>query len=203
MKCNFCIFIFGGVYEKTHFSLFFGLNGLPYLGPFFYCFYFLDCSVDLNIISNEDTARLRSGKIHKNECDSLSIKMALGMINFCVNMSNIREGATESALKFILSKVEKCKPNSILCRDSTFTEVECSADDDDDDNEIMGTMIQNQVCDPKITAVDNEITSGVVCGANFDLDMFVAEDDDLPNCGPVDLSDVLNAFCYENDGLNE
>ena len=73
MICNFCIFIFGGVYEKTHFSSFFGLNGVPYLGPFFCLFYgvpylgpfFLDCGVDLNIISNEDIGRLRSGELYK------------------------------------------------------------------------------------------------------------------------------------------
>ena len=96
-------------------------------------------------------------------------------------MLNIKEEVTESTLKFILSNVEKHKPNSILCRDSTFTELECSADDDN--NKIMGTMIRNQVCDPKITGVDNEITSEIVCGPNFDLNMFVAEDDDLPSYG--------------------
>ena len=59
--------------------------------------------------------------------------MALAMVNFCINMLNVREGATESVLKFILSNVEKRKPNLCLCRDSTFTELECS----DDDDEIM------------------------------------------------------------------
>ena len=64
-------------------------------------------------------------------------------------------------------------------------------------------MIRNKVCDPKITGAENEITSEMVCGPNFDLDTFVAEDNNLPNYESVDFSNVLNAFSYENDGLNE
>ena len=52
----------------------------------------------------------------KNECDSLSIRMALGVINFCVNMLNARGEATKSALKFLLSSVDKRKSNTNLSR---------------------------------------------------------------------------------------
>ena len=151
----------------------------------------------MNIISNDDIRRLRSGELYKNDCDSLSIKMALGMVNFCVNMLNVREDATESALKFIMTNVEKRKSHWSLCRNSTFTESQCSGDDK------RGTMIRNKVFDPKITGAENEITSEMVCESNFDLDTFVAEDNDLRTFEPIDFSDLLNAFSYENDGLNE
>ena len=55
--------------------------------------------------------KLRNGQMFKNECDSLSITMALGVINFCVNTLNVRGEAMESALKFLLSSIDKRKCN--------------------------------------------------------------------------------------------
>ena len=62
-----------------------------YSGSVFFYFFSLDCAIDLNLISNEDMEKLRNSQMFKNEYDSLSIRMALGVINFCLNMLIVEE----------------------------------------------------------------------------------------------------------------
>ena len=82
--------------------------------------FFVDCGVELDILSNEDIEKIRSGEMYENECDTLSMKMTMGIINFCMNMANVRNDATDSALKYLMTNIEKRKPNASLQRESIF-----------------------------------------------------------------------------------
>ena len=62
--------------------IFFYVTVLLFRPICFYFFYFLDCAVDLDLLSNEDMERLRNGEIFKNESDLLSIKISLGSLIF-------------------------------------------------------------------------------------------------------------------------
>ena len=46
--------------------------------------------------------------------------MALGMVNFCINMINVRGDATDAALKHLMTHTEKRKFNLSIQRESTF-----------------------------------------------------------------------------------
>ena len=62
--------------------------------------------------------------MYENECDTMNMKMTMGIINLCVNMVNIRNDATNSALKYLMTNVEKQKPNASFQREGkTFLNV--------------------------------------------------------------------------------
>ena len=79
-------FILRCSYSGTVLFIFYGVL---IQAPSLFIFLFLDCAIDLNLLSNKDMEKLRNGQMFKNGCNSLSIRMALGVINFCVNMLNV------------------------------------------------------------------------------------------------------------------
>ena len=168
------------------------------LPPFHYFFtFFIDCGVDLDLISNKEIRRLREGKIYDNECTTLSMKMALGMINFCTHMINVRGDATDAALKHLMTHIEKRKFNTSFHHKTTF---ECYQTDEPNEK---GVMLNTNVCNPTATAAENEIVSEICVDDNFKLDEFTITDDDVQafNTKSVDLfmlkddeSDDFNFF---------
>ena len=200
------LFIFTVFLFRHHFVYFF--HGTLIQDPYLFNFFSLDCAIELNILSNEDMGKLRNRQMFKNESDSLRIKMALGIINFCVNMLNIQGEATKSALKFLLSSVYKRKCNINLSRESSFTENDesvpgCSKDSDDKgssshrgricepiagyskytDESPKGIMLSSIMKEPKMSAAENTIISEVETNGfddiHFDLDTFVNQDEDF------------------------
>ena len=80
------------------------MNGVPkYLRLRFFII-LIGCGLDLNIISKEELDKLREGKLREDEVDTLAIKTTLNMINCFRNILQ-RQDATDSALKFLMSKV--------------------------------------------------------------------------------------------------
>ena len=66
-----------------------------------YFYFFIDCGIDLDLLSNEEINKLRNGEMFQDECDSLSMKMTMGIINFCVT--------TDAVLKYLMTHVENVK----------------------------------------------------------------------------------------------
>ena len=62
--------------------------------------------------------KIRDAKMQEDEIDTLSLKTTLSMINFCVNMLNVRKDRTDSTLKFLMSKVVDCKTPLNICKET-------------------------------------------------------------------------------------
>ena len=97
------------------------------LGPRFYghrllFVVFVDCALELGVISTEDNARLASGEIQRDTDEEFSTKTTLEMVNLLTNMYSIRKDATESALKFSFTNMKDndFEIPSTLKRKSTF-----------------------------------------------------------------------------------
>ena len=69
-------------------------------------------------MSNDEIEKLRDGQLREDEMDILSLKTTLSTLNFCINMLQVRKDATDSALKFIMSKVVNHKTPLNLCRET-------------------------------------------------------------------------------------
>ena len=107
--------------------------------------------------------KLRSGKVFKDECDSLSLKASLGVINSCANMLNVRNKGTDSALKFILTNVEKRKLQATMSGECNFSTEEPSCS-----NSLDEKMIRNdKMSEPKVSCVVNNIVSTIEVGEPF------------------------------------
>ena len=161
----------------------------------FIYFFFIDCGVELNILSNEDIARIRSGEMYEKECDTLSMKMTTGIINLCVNMVNIRNDATDSMLKYLMTNIEKQKPNASFQKESIF---ECFQVDEKNVKEEKA-MLNTKICGSTITAAENEIVSEICTDDNFELDEFTIKDDNAFNTKSIDF-DLLKGD--ESDDFN-
>ena len=99
-------------------------------GDFLSIFLFADCGIDLDIISNEDIGKLRSGEVYNEECNELAVKMTLELINFCTNMATIRQSAMESALKYLMTNIKHHKLNTSFRKSSTFLSSDNNNKDD-------------------------------------------------------------------------
>ena len=122
------------------------------------------------------------------------MKMALGMVNFCINMINVRGDATDAALKHLMTHTEKRKFNASIQRESTF---ECYQTEES--NEKEGVMLNTKICDLTAMATENEIMSEICMDDNFELDEFMIKDDDVQafNTKSIDL------FMLKNDELDD
>ena len=98
---------------------------------------FADCGIDLDIISNEDIQKLRNREVYKEECNDLAVKMTLELINFCTNMTTIRQSATESVLKYLMTNIKQHKLNTSFRKSSTFLSSDNNDEDDDEPSKKM------------------------------------------------------------------
>ena len=88
--------------------------------------------MDTGLLSGEETRQLVSGAIVQGsqEENELAIKVCLELVTMCCNMSNVRVGATDSALQYLLNNTTNndFKSNLNFKRNSTFI---TTSDDDD------------------------------------------------------------------------
>ena len=148
----------------------------------------------MNLLTNDDVKRLRSGKVFKDECDTLSLKASLGVINFCTNMLNVRRDATDSALKFIMSNVEKQKALAAISRECNFTTEEPSCSNHSDEK-----MIDELPEPKKAGGIVNKFVSSIEVDEPFYLDDFLIIDNNEDFKTDVDLSDLIGANIFLRD----
>ena len=91
---------------------------------------FVDCALELGVISTEDISRLASREIQRDTDEEFSIKTTLEIVNLLTNMYSIRKDATESALKFLFTNVNNndLETPGMLKRKSTFESVNNESD---------------------------------------------------------------------------
>ena len=91
---------------------------------FFYFFVIVGCTLDTGLLSADKMRQLVSGAIvhGSQEENELAMKVCLELISTCCNMSNIRVGATNSALQYLLNNTttNDFKSNLNFKRKSTF-----------------------------------------------------------------------------------
>ena len=71
----------------------------------FFPFVIVGCTLDTGLLSADEMRKLVSGAIvhGSQEENEMSIKVCLELITMCANMTNIRVGATDSALQYLLN----------------------------------------------------------------------------------------------------
>ena len=130
----------------------------------------------LGIISNGDILKIRNGETNDNSND-LAIKTVLELINLCINMTTIRQGATESALNYLITNTNNNDLNQItsLRKRSRFSMNE----ERSDENGKGAKMVKIEILDEKNHIADNTVTSEILVTKDFDLDDFVEDNFDL------------------------
>ena len=150
------------------------LSRLPDIECFFLLFLFLlDCAIDLGIISNEDSAKMVHGEVDND--DEFAIKTVLELMNLLANMGTIRKGATESALKFLLTNSTTRK--SDFDKVGSFRKRSRFTIEDEKEGEGSGgpkecKKIKTTVFDKTCTKESNVITSQVTLDNKFELEDF-------------------------------
>ena len=77
----------------------------------FIFFVIVGCTLDTGLLSADEMRQLVSGAIVQEE-NELAIKVCLELISTCCNMSNIRVGATDSALQYLLNNTTILQPTT-------------------------------------------------------------------------------------------
>ena len=158
---------------------------------YYFLFSFEDISTDLNFLSSTDVNRLRDGQVFTDKYDMMGLKAALGVVNFCANMLNVRKDVTDSALKFLLSCIENRKNPSSLFKENKLI-LECYDSENCADEE---KMLHREECNfPKIGGATNEIVSTIETDESLDLDKFStpAVDDNIN----FDFSELIDADTF-------
>ena len=92
---------------------------------FFFSFVIVGCTLDTGLLSADEMRKLVLGAIvhGSQEENEMSIKVCLELIRMCANMTNIRVGATDSALQYLLNNTttNDFRSNLNFKRKSTFT----------------------------------------------------------------------------------
>ena len=98
---------------------------------FFLFFVIVGCMLDTGLLSGEEMRQLVSGAIVQGseEENQLAVKVCLELVTMCCNMTNVRVGATDSALEYLLNNTTNndFKTNLNFKRNSTFI---TTSDDD-------------------------------------------------------------------------
>ena len=157
----------------------------------------IGCTVDINVLTNEEIEKIRDGKMLDDEIDTLSLKTTLSMINLCVNVLNVRKDPTDSALTYLMSKVVDRKTPLNVCRGTIL--IDGIPADSCNDNK----MIVNSKLEPRFGRAESEVTSEISCSNNFDVYQFVNQDEDLSGYSPLNFSDLLSANIFEKMGWQQ
>ena len=110
--------------------------------------------LDIGILSSNKMRQIISGAIVQGseEENKMAVKVCLELITMCCNMSNVRVGATDSALQYLMTNCNNndFKSNLNFKRKSTFT----SSNDDDGSTTDGGesTDTAGKCC--KVTTID-------------------------------------------------
>ena len=142
----------------------------------FFFFVIVGCTLDTSLLSGDEMRQIISGAIVQGseEENELAVKVCLELITMCCNMSNVRVGATDSALQYLLNNCRNnnFKSNLNYKRKSTFI---TSSDDDDgstaaDSGESTDTA--GKCC--KVTTTDVNEGAGKV-DKTIDVDVVVPD----------------------------
>ena len=136
---------------------------------------FVDCALELGLISTEDFARLASREIQRDTDEEFSIKTRLEMVNLLTNVYSVRKDATEPALKFLFTNVNDndFQTPGTLKRKSTFESVNKSDEGGPKHKRIESTVI-NKGCSKANHVVMSEATIGLI--HKYDLGEFSISD---------------------------
>ena len=80
------------------------------------------CTLDTGLLSSDEMRQIISGVIVQgsDEENKLAIKVCLEFITMCCNMSDVRVGATDSALQYLFTNSKNNNFQSNLKRKSTL-----------------------------------------------------------------------------------
>ena len=99
----------------------------------FIFFVIVGCTLDTGLLSGEEMRQLVLGAIVQGsqEENEIAVKVCMEFLTMCCKMSNVRVGATDSALQYLLNNCRNndFKSNLNFKRKSTF--ITSSSDDND------------------------------------------------------------------------
>ena len=135
----------------------------------------VDCAVDLGIISTEDVMNIANGEIDKENNNDFAIKTCLEFVNLLANVSTIRKDATESALKFLLTRTRKNNfDGAVVCSKRIRSELK---DKGNKNRKRIATDVFNANC----LKVSNIVTLEVTVGDKFNLGEFSISNNGIIN----------------------
>ena len=152
---------------------------------FFSFFVIVGCSLDTGLLSSNEMRQIVSGAIVQgsDEENKLAIKVCLELITMCCNMSDVRVGATDSALQYLLTNCRNndFKSNLNFKRKSTFI-----SDDDDGSTVADGGESTDTAgkCCKVTTTVVNEGAGKV--DKTIDVDVVVPDEYELHDFSVTD-----------------
>ena len=162
---------------------------------FIFSFVIVGCTLDAGLLSADEMRKLVSGVIvhGSQEENELAVKVCLELVSLCANMSNIRVGATDSALQYLLntSTSNDFKSNQYFKRKSTFT---TSSDDGSTAADGGESTEPAGKCCKVTTTVVNEGESKVDKTIEVDVvvpDEYVLEDFSISDEGIISLEGEL------------
>ena len=139
--------------------------------------------MDTGLLSGEEMRQLVSGAIVQGseEENQLAVKMCLELVTMCCNMSNVRVGATDSALQYLLNNTTNndFKSNLNFKRNSTFITTSTAADGGE------STETSGKCC--KVTTTDVNEGAGKV-DKTIDVDVVVPDEYELHDFSITDES---------------
>ena len=159
---------------------------------FFLFFVIVGCTLDTGLLSGEEMRQLVSGAIVQGseEENQLAVKVCLELVTMCCNMTNVRVGATDSALEYLLNNTTNndFKTNLNFKRNSTF--ITTSDDDgstaaDGESTETAGKCckVMTTVVNEGAGKVDKTIDVDVVVPDEYELHDFLITDEGIISFG--------------------
>ena len=155
---------------------------------FIFSFVIIGCTLDTGLLSADEMQKLVSGAIvhGSQEENEMAIKVCLELITMCANMTNIRVGATDSALQYLLNNTttNDFKSNLIFKRKSTFTTSSddgSTAADGGESTETAGKCckITTTVVNEGESKVDKTTDLDVVVPDEYELNDFSISDEGI------------------------
>ena len=141
-------------------------------------------------MSNGDIEKLTNESTTQKECDPFSLKTHLHLLNLCMDIIHVKKDVTDSALRFLMSKVVNRKPPINICR-----EVVLSEDDPPTANEDKMIFVDN--FGDKLGWVENTITSEVNSSVEkLHIDKFVETDEIFGGMCSVGFDDLIKAHKF-------
>ena len=148
--------------------------------------------LDTGLLSGEEMRQVVSGAIVQGsqEENELAIKVCLQLVTMCCNMSNVRVGATDSALEYLLNNTTSNDFKSKLNfkRNSTFITISdngTTAADGSESTETAGKCckITTTVVNEGESKVDKTIDVDVVVPDEYELHDFSITDEGIISFG--------------------
>ena len=153
---------------------------------YLFSFVIVGCTLDTGLLSADEMRKLVSGAIvhGSQEENELAIKVCLELVTMCANMTNIRVGATDSALQYLLNNTttNDFQSNENFKRKSTFTTSSddgSTAADGGESTEPAGKCckVTTTVVNEGESKVDKTIEVDVVVPDEYVLEDFSISDD--------------------------